>query len=904
MAKLIKSNKDSKISNKKAHKSNKTDGKISKRSTHDKNKKAKNHVSKSVKSEKKSSKNGRSEEFDDPMDTDHEDFDDELDELDMCSEDEDDVDKMDDDREEDSLAPFVPDQALMALSMARKASKKTSKSGKQQEKQGEDGSDLDDLECGKRDFVSCDGTVMEEEETSITQSKDTKAEGKSKKQKSKDLITEDSGNNNSNGRLAIEIARLRESLSSGKSIKAIVKLFHSIFRNKDKSGAAAGSQPMSRKQRKLLARNPKLLAASIEAEVMAHVDDLSSDMPATVRALSEQEKKDLFTLGLLDMRRQLDFILGSTNSNSNNQQNQSPSNSGSSTILSSSIMSHDKWPVLAKTMKQMSSCIVAATEQEARLCFAQKTTTDGSSFQDSAISLLLAASADWIAIIGCFPRILINLCRAILVIWSGHADLDIKAKAVLLLRQICLWQQQQQQQQQEQQNSASSTKNKSSGKNTSSSEATALASSGQNVIEYIMHGIYKRLIKVARATSIHNMPVINFLLNSAVEVFRLDQEKAYLRAVAGIRQLAEVQRFYIMGREVESKGSKEKPTASADAKSSGTATPAHKKAKKSSGNGDSQDQPKVHFFSWTTVVAFRFWTRLLSVTATSNANDSANPNYSLSLLTYPLMQLLLGSLSMESFRPQFYPFYLHCMSCANDLAQATGTLLTGLSASMCSMLEGLMSTSMKPIPKADAATSMPPLDILACFKAPSKYTDKRIYLEVIAEELLFQLVRHACLVASLTAQSSSNALSLDSQSDSRSSSDSHSNNGNSPSKAHQAFLIPVLTRVKRLLKQHGRTSVRLSHQISQVVKRLSSDDAKQLSIYASNYQAIRQQTIGLPQVIHTDGSAHASQVSKSQLKSQPKNQSNSQLKSQSNSQLKSHPKSQLKNQLKSQSKSK
>lgn len=220
----------------------------------------------------------------------------------------------------------------------------------------------------------------------------------------------------------------------------------------------------------------------------------------------------------------------------------------------------------------------------------------------------------------------------------------------------------------------------------------ATAASDSTVSEAILKGIYLTLVRNAKVTSIHTLPSINLMKNSAMEMYGLDLDTSYQLAFGYIRQLA------IHLRNSNTIKSKESFKA---------------------------------VYNWQFIHCIDFWSLVLSTYCDPArvAEKGSNP---LAPLIYPLVQVTLGVITLIG-TPQYYPLRFHCIRALLRLTTRTGVFIP-LAPYLLDIFD---SSELKRRAKPSTAK---PLDWDIIIRAPKAYLHTKVYQDSICDELVELLV--------------------------------------------------------------------------------------------------------------------------------------------------------------------
>ncbi|KAH7108093.1 Noc2-domain-containing protein [Auriculariales sp. MPI-PUGE-AT-0066] len=215
-------------------------------------------------------------------------------------------------------------------------------------------------------------------------------------------------------------------------------------------------------------------------------------------------------------------------------------------------------------------------------------------------------------------------------------------------------------------------------------------SSDESIIEQVLKGLYLGLVRASKTTTVHTLPAINLMKNSASEIYCTHLGAAYIHAFGYIRQLATHLR--------------------------------------NSMKTKSKDSHKL-VYNWQFIHSVDFWCLLL---ARASELDKSGVENNVQPLIYPLVQVILGSISLVP-NPRSFPLHLQLMRSLLRLIQQTKIYIPFLP-SIVPILNSALSSSSKP-----KSSMLPPLDLDLCITAPAPYARTRVYAEVLADEVVFVL---------------------------------------------------------------------------------------------------------------------------------------------------------------------
>ncbi|KAL9621659.1 MAG: hypothetical protein Q9160_003912 [Pyrenula sp. 1 TL-2023] len=214
--------------------------------------------------------------------------------------------------------------------------------------------------------------------------------------------------------------------------------------------------------------------------------------------------------------------------------------------------------------------------------------------------------------------------------------------------------------------------------------------------ETVLKSCYEGIVKGSRNTTMHTLPGINLMKNSAAEIWAIDSNVGYAVGFTHIRQLA-----------IHLRSNITKPT---------------------------KDSYKT-IYNWQYIHSLDFWSRVLSThcnplaeASASGKTKSSHTTSPLRPLIYPLVQLSLGTLHLIP-TSAYFPLRFHIIRSLLRLASSTSTFIPLAP----SLLEVLNSSEMKKPPKP---STLKPLDLTTTLRAPASYLKTRVYQDVIGAEVV------------------------------------------------------------------------------------------------------------------------------------------------------------------------
>ena len=207
--------------------------------------------------------------------------------------------------------------------------------------------------------------------------------------------------------------------------------------------------------------------------------------------------------------------------------------------------------------------------------------------------------------------------------------------------------------------------------------------------ETVLKSTYEGIVKGSRNTTMHTLPGINLMKNSAAEVWGIDQKTSYTTGFTFIRQLA-----------IHLRGNVTKPT---------------------------KDSYKT-IYNWQFIHSLDFWSRVLSTHCNSLVEAQEGKESQLRPLIYPVVQITLGVMRLIP-TSTYFPLRFALMRCLLRISQASGTYIPLASA----LLEVLNSNEMKKAPKP---ATLKQLDYSVIIRAPTAYIKTRVYQDGVGEQVI------------------------------------------------------------------------------------------------------------------------------------------------------------------------
>ncbi|THU93855.1 Noc2-domain-containing protein [Dendrothele bispora CBS 962.96] len=214
----------------------------------------------------------------------------------------------------------------------------------------------------------------------------------------------------------------------------------------------------------------------------------------------------------------------------------------------------------------------------------------------------------------------------------------------------------------------------------------------QAILDNVLKGTYLTLVRTSKTTSIHTLPSINFMKNSASEVFCLDQATAYQHAFGYIRQLAILLRNSM---KIKTK------------------------------------EAFKQVYNWQYVHSLDFWSLVLARACDATAEGKTKES-ELEPLIYPLVQVSLGAIKLIA-NSRSYPFHLHVIRSLLHLTRHTQVYIP-IAPYLLPILTGPLMSSSQP-----KNSTLRPLDLEVQIRTPQQYLKTRVYLEGLIDEVAYLL---------------------------------------------------------------------------------------------------------------------------------------------------------------------
>lgn len=207
--------------------------------------------------------------------------------------------------------------------------------------------------------------------------------------------------------------------------------------------------------------------------------------------------------------------------------------------------------------------------------------------------------------------------------------------------------------------------------------------------EAVLRSAYEGIVKGSRNTTVHTLPGINLMKNSAVELWGIDQKVSYTVGFTFIRQLA-----------VHLRGAVTKPT---------------------------KDSYKT-IYNWQFVHSLDFWSRVMSTHCNSLLEAQNGKESPLRPLIYPAVQITLGTMRLIP-TSTYFPLRFQLVRSLLRISESTDTYIPLSPA----LLEVLNSVEMK---KPAKPATLRPLDFGCNIRAPTSYLKTRVYQDGVGQQLV------------------------------------------------------------------------------------------------------------------------------------------------------------------------
>ncbi|PPQ63453.1 hypothetical protein CVT24_004985 [Panaeolus cyanescens] len=219
------------------------------------------------------------------------------------------------------------------------------------------------------------------------------------------------------------------------------------------------------------------------------------------------------------------------------------------------------------------------------------------------------------------------------------------------------------------------------------------SSSDDSILDTILKSTYLALIRSSKSTTVHTLPSINLMKNSACDVFCMDHATAYQHAFGYIRQLA-----------IHLRNSMKTKTKEA----------------------------YLQVYNWQFVHCVDFWCMVLARACDNETELSSGKTSELKALIYPLVQVALGAIKLVS-TSRSHPFHLHIIRSLLHLSKHTQTYIP-ISPYLAPILASCLTPTSRP-----KSSTLKPIDFDVQIRVPQQYLKTRVLSEGLTEETAFLL---------------------------------------------------------------------------------------------------------------------------------------------------------------------
>lgn len=213
-----------------------------------------------------------------------------------------------------------------------------------------------------------------------------------------------------------------------------------------------------------------------------------------------------------------------------------------------------------------------------------------------------------------------------------------------------------------------------------------LCSQYNKVYETCLKSMYQQYGKSCRSLSAHNMGQASLMLNGLVEIFALYPSKAVDFSTRCLRRLASLIQ-------------------------QATKKPIKDHVRK--------------VLCWQFISLVRFWSHLVSI------QSSDGP---FKVLIHPICNMLICLLSFQ-FSPRYFGFHFHCIAASLEMTEKLRVHIPVLSC----LLKIVEHVTKQPLYKMEM--KKPAYDLVALYKVPKSETITKGYLECVADEALFHILK-------------------------------------------------------------------------------------------------------------------------------------------------------------------
>jgi nucleolar complex protein 2 len=212
--------------------------------------------------------------------------------------------------------------------------------------------------------------------------------------------------------------------------------------------------------------------------------------------------------------------------------------------------------------------------------------------------------------------------------------------------------------------------------------------SDPSIREAVLKQAYQGLVKGARNTTVHNIPGINLMKNTASELWGLDATVGYTTGFGFIRQLAIHLRTSITNKTKDSYKS---------------------------------------VYNWQYIHSLDFWSRVVAAHCESLREAEAGKPSPLRPLIYPIVQVTLGAMRLIP-TAQYFPLRFQLARSLLRISSATATYIPLAPA----LIEVLNTSEMKKQPKP---STLKALDFSTAIRATKAYLRTRVYQDGVGEQV-------------------------------------------------------------------------------------------------------------------------------------------------------------------------
>lgn len=206
--------------------------------------------------------------------------------------------------------------------------------------------------------------------------------------------------------------------------------------------------------------------------------------------------------------------------------------------------------------------------------------------------------------------------------------------------------------------------------------------------ETVLKASYEGVVKGSRNTTVHTLPGVNLMKNSAAELWGIDQNVSYTTGFSFIRQLAMHLRSSI--------------------------------------TNTSKESYKT-IYNWQYVHSLDFWSRVLSQHCDGLVEAKLGKQSALRPLIYPVVQISIGAMRLIP-TAQYLPLRFQITRSLLRLSRASGTYIPLAS----SLLEPLNLSELRKPPRQ---ATLRPLDFTTSIRAPKSYLRTRVYQDGVGEQV-------------------------------------------------------------------------------------------------------------------------------------------------------------------------